>query len=368
MSINVWGYLKEYEEEQGEILEAIKKVLSSGSLVLGPSVEGFEKEFASYCGARYGVGVDNGTNAISLALRAVGVKPGDEVITVSNTAVPTVAAIVAAGAVPRFVDVLPDTYLMDVSSVAAAITPKTTCILPVHLYGQCVDMEGIASLAEEFGLKTVEDCAQSHGAEFQGKKAGAMSDASAFSFYPTKILGGYGDGGMVLTSDSEVEARLRRLRFYGMKDAYYALEDGYNSRLDELHAEVLRGKLTHLDRYVSRRRELAARYNECLAETGLVLPEESDGCLHAYYLYVVRHARRDAIIEALKAHDINVNVSYRWPIHTMPAYQSLGYGEGDLPETERAAQEVFSLPMYPSLSDEEQDTVCSVLTDVMRSA
>lgn len=365
MPIGVWGYLKEYEAEREDILDAVEQVFRSGRLILGESVRSFEAEFAAYCGVKYGVGVDNGTNAITLGLRAIGIQPGDEVITVSNTAVPTVSAIVTAGAVPRFVDIDPVTYLMDTAQLESAIGEKTRCILPVHLFGQCVDMDGVRQVAQAHDLKVFEDCAQAHGAEYKGRRAGSMSDASSFSFYPTKVLGTYGDGGAVLTDSEAVDRKLRRLRFYGMEKTYYAEEHGYNSRLDELHAEILRRKLQRLDGYIARRRELARRYDERLADTPLILPQTAPGNLHAYYLYVVRHPRRDDILEGLKARDIFVNVSYPWPIHTMRGYSTLGYREGDLPHTEAAAKEILSLPMYPSLSDEEQDVVCDALHQIV---
>ena len=363
--ITVWSYLKEYEREKTEVLAAVEKVFASGSLILGEQVRGFEEEFAAWCGLRHGVGVNSGTDALFLALKALEVGPGDEVITVANTAVPTVSAIASTGATPVFVDIEPATYLMDVRLVERAITPRTRCLLPVHLYGQCVDMAALSALADERGIPILEDCAQSHGALQRGQKAGSFGRLSAFSFYPTKILGGFGDGGMVCTSDDELAARLRRLRFYGMEKTYYAIEHGYNSRLDELHAAILRGKLAHLDDYIARRRALAARYDERLADTALVRPAEAPDNRHAYYLYVGRHPRRDEILDALKQRDIHVNISYRWPIHTMTGYAPLGYREGDLPETERAAREIFSLPMYPGLTDEEQDRVCDALREIL---
>ena len=365
MPIRVWSYLKEYENEKDEIYAAIEKVFTSGRVILGQSVADFEAAFAAYCGVRYGVGVDNGTNAITLGLRAIGVQPGDEVITVSNTAVPTVSAIVTAGAIPRFIDIDIQTYLMDTHQLQRAITAKTRCILPVHLYGQCVNMTAVNEVAAEHNLLVLEDCAQSHGACFTGQKAGALSNASAFSFYPTKLLGTYGDGGMVLTNDETVDKNLRRLRFYGMDGQYYAEEHGYNSRLDELHAEILRRKLTHLDDYIVRRRELAQRYQTALSDTSLILPLEAEHNTHAYYIYVVRHPRRDDIIAKLKEYDILVNVSYPWPIHTMRGYCHLGYQAGDFPYTEIAAKEIFSLPMYPTLTNDEQDSVCDALHEIL---
>jgi aminotransferase EvaB len=364
MPIQVWDYRQEYEVERDEILAAVDEVCRSGRLILGERVRAFERELAAWCGVAHGVGVNSGTDALVLALRVLGVGGGDEVITVSNTAIPTVSAIVTAGGLPRFVDIDPQTYLMDVSRLEAAVTRRTRCILPVHLFGQCVDMAAMNGVAARHGLSVLEDCAQSIGAEQTGQRAGAMSHIAAFSFYPTKVLGGYGDGGMVITADERLADHLRRLRMYGTEGKYYAEEHGYNSRLDELHAAILLCKLQRLPAYLVRRRELARRYDERLASTGLTLPAVAAGNRHAYYLYVVSHPARDRIIRELAARDIVVNVSYPWPIHTMPAYAHLGYAAGSLPETERAAREIFSLPMYPSLTDAEQDRVCDVLQEI----
>ena len=367
MAIQVWDYRAEYEAERDDILKAVERVLRSGRLVLGESVRSFEHELAAYCGAGHGVGVGSGTDALVLALRALGVQPGDEVITTSNTAIPTVSAIVTAGAAPRFVDIERGTYLMDVAQLDHAITERTRCIVPVHLFGQCVAMDRVQALADRHGLAVLEDCAQSTGAAQTGRRAGAMSRIAAFSFYPTKVLGGYGDGGMVVTSDETLSARVRRLRMYGTEGSYYAQEHGYNSRLDELHAEILRRKLCRLEGYIDRRRALARRYDDALGDSGLELPRTSSGNRHVYYLYVVRHPAREAIIRELAARDIVVNVSYRWPIHTMRAYAHPDYPEGSLPETEQAAKEIFSLPMYPSLTDAEQDRVCDALHEILQT-
>jgi len=365
MSIRVWDYLDEYADEREDILAAVDQVFSSGRLILGESVKRFEASFSQYCGTRHGVGVDNGTNAIFLALKALGIGPGDEVVTVANTAVPTVSAVVSTGATPRFVDIDPRTFLMDVSQVEAAVTPRTRCLLPVHLYGQCVDMEALQAIASARGLAVVEDCAQSHGAARHGRRAGSMSDAGAFSFYPTKPLGGYGDGGMVVTSRDDLDKRLRRLRFYGMDDAYYAEEHGYNSRLDEVQAEILLRKQARLDGYVAARRRLASRYYDLLSEAPVTLPEVAEGNDHVYYLFVVRCANRDTVLAKLAERDVRLSASYPWPIHTMRGYAFLGYSAGDLPECERAAKEVLSLPMYPGLSDETQLRVCEALGEVL---
>ncbi|MBI4698273.1 MAG: DegT/DnrJ/EryC1/StrS family aminotransferase [Nitrospirae bacterium] len=367
MPINVWNYLREYENEKHEIHAAIEKVLSSGHLILGESVRQFEEAFAGYCGVKYGIGVNSGTDALFLGLKALGVGAGDEVITVANTAVPTVSAIVSSGATPRFVDIDPVTYLMDTALIERAINKKTKCILPVHLYGQCVNMDDVRRIAGTHGLSIIEDCAQNHGASFSGRKAGSMSDLAAFSFYPTKVLGGFGDGGMIVTDDEGHYNRIRRLRFYGMDKAYYSVEHGYNSRLDELHAEILLRKMSHLDKYIARRKELARRYEQSLSGTSLSLPRTMQGNEHVYYLYVCRHPRRDNIITLLRTKDIFVNISYPFPVHTMTAYQYLGCKSGDLPHTEKAANEIFSLPMYPSLTNEEQGTVIAAIHDSLEA-
>ncbi|MFE9747030.1 DegT/DnrJ/EryC1/StrS family aminotransferase [Saccharothrix saharensis] len=366
MTTAVWDYLPEYEAERADILDAVDTVFRSGRLVLGDSVQGFEREYAERHGLRHCVSCDNGTNALVLGLRALGVGRGDEVITVSNTAAPTVVAIDQVGATPVFVDVRAEDYLMDTGQVAAAITERTKCLLPVHLYGQCVDMAPLTALAAEHGLVVLEDCAQSHGATHHGRIAGTMGDAAAFSFYPTKVLGAYGDGGAVVTDQDEVAASLRRLRYYGMEKQYYVTSTpGHNSRLDEVHAEILRRKLRRFDDYLAGRRRVAARYAERLAGTDLVLPAITGGNDHVYYLYVVRHPRRDEIIERLRGYGIELNVSYRWPVHTMSGFAHLGYRVGDLPVTERLANEIFSLPMYPSLPEDLQDKVIDALIEVL---
>lgn len=365
MSIKVWDYLDEYQAERNEILAAVDRVFSSGTLILGNSVKNFEAEFASYCGTRFGIGVDNATNGIFLALKALGIGAGDEVITVSNTAVPTVSAIAQAGATPRFVDVLPNTGLMDVAKIEEVITSKTRCIIPVHLYGQCVDMDALLKIAQNRNLRVIEDCSQSHGATHRGSRAGSMGDMGVFSFYPTKPLGGFGDGGFITTDIPEFDEKLRSLRFYGMKGVYYAEELGYNSRLDEVHAEILRFKLTRLEGYIERRQKLAMRYQEILANTSLGLPITQEGNSHVYYVYVARHTRRDEIISELKKKDILLNISYPWPIHLMRGYSYLGYKEGDLPVTEALAKTIFSLPMYPTLTEEMQNTVCNAIGEIL---
>ncbi|MGD3110239.1 DegT/DnrJ/EryC1/StrS family aminotransferase [Streptomyces sp. YGL11-2] len=370
MTVHVWDYLAEYEKEKEDILDAVERVFASGQLVLGQSVKGFEEEFARYHGAGYCTGVDNGTNALKLGLEALGVGPGDEVITVSNTAAPTVVAIMGTGATPVFVDVRESDFLMDTDQVEAAVTPRTKVLLPVHLYGQCADMAPLKRIAGKHGLKILEDCAQAHGARHHGRLAGTMGDAAAFSFYPTKVLGAYGDGGAVITSDEETDRALRQLRYYGMEKVYYVVRTpGHNSRLDEVQAEILRRKLGRLDAYVEGRNAVARRYEEGLGDLtgpgGLLLPATNDGNGHVYYVYVVRHPRRDDILEALKAYDISLNISYPWPVHTMSGFARLGWSEGSLPVTEKLAGEIFSLPMYPSLPEAVQERTISALREVL---
>ncbi|MBV8930936.1 MAG: DegT/DnrJ/EryC1/StrS family aminotransferase [Kutzneria sp.] len=368
MPLRTWDYLEEYADEREDILDAVDSVFQSGQLVLGESVKGFEREFAEYHGVGATVSCDNGTNAIVLGLRALGVEAGDEVITVSNTAAPTVVAIDQIGAVPVFVDIHPENYLMNTDQVSSVITERTRCIVPVHLYGQCVDMAPLEALAAKHGIPLLEDCAQAHGARHHGRIAGAMSTAAAFSFYPTKVLGAYGDGGATVTSDENVEGRLRRLRYYGMEKQYYVTSTpGHNSRLDEVQAEILRRKLRRLDQYIAKRRRVAERYQEGLGDTELVLPAVSQGNEHVYYLYVARHPRRNEIIERMKTYDIALSVSYQWPVHTMTGFAHLGYRSGSLPVTEKLANEIFSLPMYASLSEGTQDKVIDALREVLSS-
>ncbi|WP_432041921.1 DegT/DnrJ/EryC1/StrS family aminotransferase [Streptomyces cadmiisoli] len=367
MTTLVWSYQDEYAAEREDILDAVDSVFSSGQLVLGPSVSEFEKEFAAYHGVEHCAGVDNGTNAVKLALEALGTGPGDEVITVSNTAAPTVVAITGTGAVPRFVDIDPVTYLMDTAQLADAVNERTRCILPVHLYGQCVPMDPVVEVAREHGLHIVEDCAQAHGARQGGRLAGTTGDAAAFSFYPTKVLGAYGDGGATITGRADVDKNLRRLRYYGMQERYYVdALPGHNSRLDEVQAEILRRKLRRLDGYIAARRAVADRYAHALGDTGLVLPRTAPGNDHVYYVYVVRHPARDTIIERLRDdHDVRLNVSYPWPVHTMAGFAHLESAKTSLPVTERLAGEIFSLPMYPSLTPERQDRVIESLRTVL---
>jgi aminotransferase EvaB len=353
-----WDYRREYQELRDEILAAVDGVFKSGQLILGENVRAFEREMAAYIGVHGGVGVNSGTDAIYIALAAAGVGAGDEVITVPNTAVPTASAIQVLGARPVFVDVRDDDGLMDVSQVEAAITPKTGAIIPVHLYGQCVDLDPLMAIANRYGLKVIEDCAQAQGGLYNSRRCGSIGVASAFSFYPTKLLGGYGDGGMVLSDDEAVMSRARSLRFYGMEKTYYAERHGFNSRLDEVQAAILRLKLPRVEGWIARRREIADRYRNGFANSGLKVPHENGHSRHVYHLFVVETSGdRDALLARIEAAGLKCGVQYRWPIHLMRGYADLGYREGQFPVAERKARRIFSLPIYPHLTDGEVDEV-----------
>jgi len=348
-----------------EIDEAIRRVIDSGRLILGPEVEAFEDEFATRVGRAHAVGVNSGTDALILALRALGIRTDDEVLTVANAGAPTVAAIRATGAEPRFVDVDEDTLLIDVARLAAAIGPRTRCLLPVHLYGRPVPMEPILALAEARDLNVVEDCAQAHGAEWNGRAVGSFGAIGCYSFYPTKNLGALGDGGACVTDDPDLAERLRMERTYGFRGDRESHVEGLNSRLDELQAAMLRVKLRHLDRAIEERRDLASRYLDGLRESSLRLPLDTEPpTRHAYHLFVVRHPDREALLRALRRASIGFGLHYDTAAHRMEAYRTLGSLSQPLPVTERACEEVVSLPLYPGLEAAAVDRVIEVLREL----
>jgi dTDP-4-amino-4,6-dideoxygalactose transaminase len=332
-----------------ELRAAANRVLEGGWYILGPEVEVFEAEFARYHGVAHAIGVASGTDAIELALRAAGIGRGDEVITVAHTAVATVCAVERSGATPVLVDIDAETYTMNADAAAAAITSRTRAIVPVHLYGHPADMSSLGAVAKKYGLLLIEDCAQAHGSRDGDKLVGAFGDLAAFSFYPTKNLGGYGDGGAVITRDGALAERVRRLRNYGQARRYESLERGMNSRLDELQAAILRVKLAHLDQHNGRRREMAVEYGRSLCNVSVPLCRPSVD--HVYHLYVVRHPNRDFLRESLRQRGIETQIHYPLPIHLQPAYLGLRYAREDLPVTTRAAREVLSLPLYIGLTD-----------------
>lgn len=352
-----------YRRLRPEIDEAIARVTAGGWYILGPEVRAFEEEFAAWLGVGHAAGVASGTDAVLLALRALGIGPGDEVISVAHTAVATVAAVELSGATPRLVDIDPATYTLDPAQLAAAVTPRTRAIIPVHLYGGAADMDAILAVARAHDLLVIEDCAQAHGTCYRGRKVGKFGDAAAFSFYPTKNLGALGDGGAVATNRPEVAERLRLLRQYGWRERYVSDVPGYNSRLDELQAAILRVRLRHLDEENEARRRLAAVYDEALAGLPIALPSAMADVDHVYHLYVIAAAERDALAAHLAARGITTGVHYPVPVHLQPAYAHLGYGPGSLPHTEWAARSVLSLPMYPDLSETTVQTVAATIRE-----
>lgn len=341
----------EYEALRAELDTAVSQAIASGWYILGEEVSAFEAEFASYIGIEHAVGVASGTDAILLGLRALGVGPGDEVITVAHTAVATIAAIELAGATPVFVDIEPDTYTLDPALLAAAITPRSKAIIPVHLYGHPADLDPILALARQHKLYVLEDCAQAHGTRYHGKIVGSFGDAAAFSFYPTKNLGALGDGGAVVTRHDEVAERLLALRQYGWKQRYISETTGYNSRLDELQAALLRVKLAYLDGMNAARRRLANQYAQALAALPLTLPVERPFARHVYHLYVIQTEQRDALRTHLQAQGMGTAIHYPQPVHHQPAYDHLGYGANSLPITENCSARILSLPMYPTMPE-----------------
>ncbi|MSS70115.1 MAG: DegT/DnrJ/EryC1/StrS family aminotransferase [Candidatus Latescibacteria bacterium] len=356
---------RQYRGMQSEIDGAVAQVLARGWYVLGEKVEQFETAFAQYCGAKYAVGVGSGVDALHLSLVACGVGPGDEVITVSNTCVPTLSAVSSSGASPALVDADPVTYTMDPGKIEDRITDRTRAILPVHLYGQCADMDPILEIARRRGLRVVEDCAQAHGATYRGRKAGTMGDTGCFSFYPSKNLGAVGDGGLVTTNDAGLAERLKQLRNYGQERRYYHKVKGFNSRLDELQAAVLLAKLSHLDGWNARRREIAAAYTKGLSDTDVVCPVEASGRWHNYHLYVVRVSGRDRFQERLLASGVQTVIHYPVPIHRQEAYAETQGQARYLEQTDLMAPQIVSLPSFPELTDEEVGTVIAAVRKAM---
>lgn len=347
-----------------EINAAVAQVLDRGQYILGPEMAVFEREFAGYLGVAHAIGVASGTDALHLALRACGIGAGDEVITVPNTAVATIAAIELSGATPVLVDVAPHGLNIDLALVEAAITSRTRAILPVHLYGRSAEMAPLIEIARRHGLRIIEDACQAHGASYHGRRVGGWGDIGCFSFYPTKNLGGVGDGGMVTTNDPALAERLRLLRTYGWAERDRSVLKGMNSRLDELQAAILRVKLRHLDEWTARRRALAARYTEALCGLASVRPPEAavDGG-HVYHLYVVRSPQRDRLRDFLAQRDIGSLVHYPHPIHLQEPYRELGHGPGSFPQAEQAAVEILSLPLHPWLTDDQADEVIAALRE-----
>lgn len=349
---------------RSEIDAAINSVLDRGDFILGKDVAGLEEEFAAYCGAKYAVGVDSGLSALELSLRAFGIGPGDEVIVPAHTFTATAAAVTFSGARPIFVDVDNETWNIDVASIESAITPHTKAIIPVHLYGLPADMDAILTIAEKHNLVVVEDSCQGHGAQYKGRRTGGLGHAAGFSFYPTKNLGGCGDGGMVTTSDARIAEAIRAMRNCGQITKNVHELPPFNHRLDNLQAAILRVKLRYLDQWVDSRRKLAALYNKLLAGTGIVLPVEPKGYQHVYHLYVIRSYSRDALQAHLKEHGIGTAIHYPNPVHLQPFYAQSGYVPGQFPVAEKICTEILSLPMYPEMTEEQVEMVATNIREL----
>lgn len=339
----------QYRSIEAEVGQAMKGVLERGDFILGSAVGSFEEAFAAYTGVAHAVGVDSGLSALELGLMALGVGPGDEVITAANSFIASALPISSLGAKPVLVDAEEESFNLDPRLVEAAITPRTKAIMPVHLYGQVADMTAIMDIAARHGLKVLEDACQAHGATYRGKRAGSFGDAAAFSFYPAKNLGAYGDGGMLVTNDPQIDERVRLLRNYGSTVKYRHEVAGMNRRLDTLQAAVLNVKLGRLDAWNAARRDHAARYDVALADSGLRLPRSGPDREHVFHLYVVRSVDRDELQTHLGKSGISTGIHYPVPIHLQPAYKHLGHREGEFPVTERLATEILSLPMYAEL-------------------
>lgn len=351
MQIPLVDLKAQYLSIKEEIDEAIQRVLNKCNFIMGDEVKEFEEELASFCSAKYAVGVSSGTDALLLALKAINIQPGDEVITVPNTFIATTEAITMAGGKIKFVDINEETFNIDTNKIESAITNKTRAILPVHLYGQPANMDPIKDVAKKYNLKVIEDAAQAHGAEYNNKRVGALGDIGIFSFYPGKNLGAYGDAGAVVTNDPDISHKIAMLRNHGRTKKYEHEYEGYNCRLDTLQAAILRVKLKYINSWNEARRNHASSYRKLLQNTDIILPTEQKVSKHIYHIFAVRTADRDNLLNKLKNEGIGAGIHYPIPLHLQPAYRYLGYKAGDFPVTEKCAREIISLPMYPELDE-----------------
>jgi len=354
----------QYRSIKPEIDQAVARVLESSQFVLGPEVAAFEQEFAAYSRVKHAIAVNSGTSALHLALLAAEVRPGDEVITVPFTFVATAAAILYARAQPVYVDIDPETFTMDAAQLERAITTRTRAVIPVHLYGHCADMDPILEIARRKKLVLIEDACQAHGAEYKGRRAGSMGDMGCFSFYPGKNLGAYGEGGLVTTNNAEHDRKLRMLRDWGAERKYQHLLQGYNYRMDGLQGAILRVKLRHLEQWTESRRSHAARYHSLLSGCGVHRPQAASWARHVYHIFAVRSSARDRLQRALQQREVQTGIHYPIPVHLQPAYASTRHPAGSFPESEAAAREVLSLPMYSELSDPQIEAVCDAVREL----
>ncbi|MFQ6092614.1 MAG: DegT/DnrJ/EryC1/StrS family aminotransferase [bacterium] len=365
MTIPMVDLKRQYLSIKDEIDRAIQEVIDTTAFVRGKNVSQFEEEFAAYCGAAHGVACSSGTTALHLALRACGVGPGDEVITVPFTFIATTESVSNVGARPVFVDIEEESYNIDVSAIERAITPRTKAIIPVDLYGQPADLDPILEIAHKHDIVVIEDAAQAHASEYKGKRIGGLSSLTCYSFFPGKNLGAYGDAGMVLTNSEEMAERMRMLCDHGRKGKYEYQIEGYNFRMDGMQAAVLSAKLKHLDEWTEMRRKNGRLYHQYLKETDVITPVEKEYAKHVYHCYVIRTKHRAQIQGRLKAEGIATGVHYPNALHLEPAYRYLGYKRGDFPVSEQCANEVLSLPMFPELTEEEIERICSLVRESM---
>lgn len=367
MNIPLLDLVAQYHTIKDEMDQAVLGVLESGRFILGPNVSALEKEVAEYLGVKHAIGVASGTDALVISLRAAGVGVGDEVIVPAYSFFATAGAVLCVGAKPVIVDIESETYLIDVAAIESAVTPRTKAIIPVHLYGQPADMDEVKALAEMHGLRVIEDNAQAFGAGYKGGKTGALGHAGCLSFFPSKNLGGYGDGGMITTDDDKIAEKARMLRVHGWKKKYFPEVLGYNSRLDELQAAVLRVKLRHLDSWNDRRREIAHHYTSVLGSFGLVTPVEAKNRTHVYHLYMVRFNQRDMVQGKLKEKGIASAVYYPQPLHLAAPCRKLGYEQGQFPVSEQASRELLALPIYPDLTNVQIEEICEAISEIVNS-
>ena len=373
--INSWSYLKEYKSLRKRLLKSVDNTLMSGQLFFGKQMIKFEKNFIKTNKLKFGVSVGSGTDAIYIALLALDIGNGDEVLTVSNTAIPTVSAIRSTGANVKFVDVN-ENYLIDVKKIEKLITNKTKVIIPVHLYGLSCDMDSICKLARKYNLKVIEDCAQAQGAKYKGKNVGTFGDAGCFSFYPTKILGAYGDGGFISTNSFSLLKKVRRIRFYGIEQndhknpfnkKYFSNEHGINSRLDEIQSTILNIKLSKVNSWIKKRSKLAQIYSRELKKTSLRLPSVPKDLKHVFHLYVVFHKKREIIIKKLNKNGIKININYPFPIHKMKAYKkNKNVKFNNLKNTEIFSKGIFSLPLYPELDEKKILKITKIIKKTLK--
>jgi dTDP-4-amino-4,6-dideoxygalactose transaminase len=362
MQIPFFNFAREISAVGKDIRVAFERVLASGRFILGEEVESFEKEFSHLCSCSYAVGVASGTDALFLALKAAGIGRGDEVITVSHSFSATALAVIYTGATPVFVDIEDSSYLMNADLLEEAITSKTKAIMPVHLYGMCANMSRINEIAQSYGLFVLEDACQAHGAIYKGNPAGSLGDAAAFSFYPTKNLGAYGDGGMVTTNDADLYEKLLLLRNYGQQDRYHYETIGYNSRLDEVHAAILRNKLGNLSQWTQKRQKIAQRYDEGIGKINMVRTNLSDGSTHVYHLYVIAVEDRDSLKVFLEERNVQTLIHYPIPIHRNKAFDSFKT-TGGLYNTDLRASQILSLPIHPWINDDEIEYIIKCIQE-----